>query len=187
MTASTSGIYADISCGGSDYTQDYGHRRMVFDKSLNRLYLYKPSGISYEWDGAPSGFFGVILLQSPTVKGVQLGITDWHYNQYPDDQDQDRVQYGILSSSPDLYNDILGPRYFHLGTNAPNFIMMTRPTLPADGDNVVSTFAQVLPAGPGDTLRFITAGGRGLGCRYGLNHRARVQASPRQFRRRPAT
>jgi len=25
------GVYADISCGGSDKVQDYGHRRMVFD------------------------------------------------------------------------------------------------------------------------------------------------------------
>ena len=152
------GIYADISCGGSDEVQDYGHRRMVFDKSINRLYLYKPSGISYQWGGAPSGFFGVILLQSPAVNGAQLGITDWHYNKYADDQDQDRVQYGILSSSPDLYNDNLGPKYFHPGANAPNLHYDDPETLPADGDDVVSTFGSgPYRLAPGDTLRFITA------------------------------
>ena len=152
------GVYADISCGGSDKVEDYGHRRMVFDRSLNRLYLYKSSGVSFQWNGAPSGYFGVILLQTPKVNGTPLGITDWHYNHYADDQDQDWVQYGILSSSPALYSDLLGPKFFHPGANAPNLHYDDPATLPTDGDDVVSTMGSGpyrLP--PGDTLRFITA------------------------------
>ena len=152
------GMYADISCGGSDKVQDYGHRRMVFDKSLNRLYLYKSSGVSFQWNGAPSGYFGVILLQSPSVDGTQRGITDWHYNHYADDQDQDWVQYGTLSSSPALFTDILGPKFFHPGANAPDLHYDDPATIPADGDDIVSTMGSgPYRLAPGDTLRFITA------------------------------
>jgi hypothetical protein len=131
---------------------------MVFDKSLNRLYLYKSSGVSFQWNGAPSGYFGVILLQSPTVNGTQLGITDWHYNRYADDQDQDWVQYGTLSSSPSLFTDILGPKFFHPGANAPDLHYDDPATIPADGDDIVSTMGSgPYRLSPGDTLRFITA------------------------------
>ncbi len=152
------GLYADIACGGSDKVEDYGHRRMVFDRALNRLYLYKSTGVSFQWNGAPSGYFGVILLQSPKVNGKQVGITDWHYNRYADDQDQDWVQYGTLSSSQELYNDQLGPKFFHLGANAPDRHYDDPATIPADGDDIVSTMGSGpyrLP--PGDTLRFVTA------------------------------
>ena len=152
------GVYADISCGGSDKVEDYGHRRMVFDRSLNRLYLYKSTGVSFQWSGAPAGYFGVILMQTPKVNGKQLGITDWHYNHYADDQDQDWVQYGILSSSPDLFADLLGPKFFHPGANAPNLHYDDPATIAPDGDDVVSTMGSgPYRLAPGDTLRFITA------------------------------
>ena len=152
------GIYADISCGGSDYVEDYGHRKMVFDKSLNRVYLYKTTGVSYEWNGYPSGYFGYMLLQTPKVNGVQLGATDWHYNRYDDDLDQDSVLYGILSSSPMLYADQLGPHYFHLGQNAPNPHYDDPGTISPDGDDIISTMGSgPYTINPGDTLRFITA------------------------------
>jgi hypothetical protein len=152
------GLYADISCGGSDKVEDYGHRKMVFDKSLNRLYLYKSTGVSFQWNGAPSGYFGVILLQTPSVNGTELGITDWHYNRYADDQDQDWVQYGTLSSSPALFTDVLGPKFFHLGANAPNLHFDDPATIAPDGDDIVSTMGSgPYRLSPGDTLRFITA------------------------------
>lgn len=152
------GIYADISCGGSDYVQDYGHRKMVFDKSLNRLYLYKSSGVSFEWNGYPSGYFGYILLQTPKVNGVQLGATDWHYNRFADEVDQDSVLYGILSSSPTLFADKLGPNFFHLGQNAPNLHFDDPGTIAADGDDITSIMGSgPYRINPGDTLRFITA------------------------------
>jgi len=153
------GIYADISCGGSDELQDYGARRMAFDRSLNRVYLYKAGGApSYQWS-YPSGYFGIILLQSPKVNGVELGITDWHYNLYADDLDQDRIQYGILSSSPELQADKrLGANYFHPGANAPNMHYDDPETISPAGDDVVSTFGSgPYTIAPGDTLRFITA------------------------------
>jgi hypothetical protein len=152
------GMYADISCGGSDDVEDYGHRRMVFDKSLNRLYLYKSTGVSYQWTSAPAGYFGVVFLQTPKISGVQAGITDWHYNLYADDKDQDFVQFGLLASAPALYNDPLGPKYFHLGANAPNLHYDDPATISADGADAVSTMGSgPYRLAPGDTLRFITA------------------------------
>ncbi len=155
------GVYADISCGGSDKVEDYGHRRMVFDKSLNRLYLYKSTGVSYQWSGVPAGYFGLILLQTPRVNGVQPGITDWHYCLYADESASgllDRVEYGVLSSSPAFYSDLLGPKFFHLGANAPNLHFDDPATIPADGADVVSFMGSgPYRLAPRDTLRFITA------------------------------
>lgn len=152
------GIYADISAGGSDLVEDYGHRRLVFDRSLNRVYAYKSTGVSTQWNGAPAGYFGVIFLQTPKVNGVQRGITDWHYHLYADEKDQDWIQYGILSSSPALYADPLGPKYFHLGANAPDLHYDDPSTIPADGADVTSTLGSgPYHLAPGDTLRFITA------------------------------
>jgi hypothetical protein len=152
------GMYADIAAGGSYDRRDYGFRRMVFDKTLKRLYLYKPSGVSYEWNGGPSGYFGVIMLQTPKVNGVEVGVTDWHYSKYADEQDQDWVQYGILSSSPTLYADQLGPKFFHPGANAPDLHYDDPATIPAAGADITSTMSSgPYTLAPGDTLRFITA------------------------------
>ena len=55
-----------------------------------------------QWN-APTGVFGLMFIQTPKVNGVELGLTDLHYNSYDDDVNIDSVQYGILSSAPSLY------------------------------------------------------------------------------------
>ena len=153
------GIYSDIAAGGSYNAKDYTHRRMAFDKVLKRLYLWKPGNVSIEWPGYPAGEFGVIMLQTPKVNGVELGVTDWHYSKYKDEQDIDWVQYGQMSSSPQLYNDVqLGSKFFHLGVNAPDVHYDDPATIPAGGDDLTSVMGSgPYTLAPGDTLRFITA------------------------------
>ena len=152
------GMYADIACGGSYDARDYGHRRMAFDKTLRRLYLWKPGNVSVEWPGSPAGEFGFIMLQTPKVNGTELGVTDWHYSKYADEQDIDWVQYGEMSSSPELQSSQLGPKFFHLGTNAPNPHYDDPGTIPAGGADITSIMSSgPYTLAPGDTLRFITA------------------------------
>ena len=150
-------LYCDIDVGNvSGGVPEYGDDKIDFIKERNLVYFFD-DGISSEWPGGKTGFFGVALLKTPIVNGQMLGVTDMHYNLYDDDLDIDSVQYGIMSSSSSLYNSSLGPRYFHIGNNT-NLHYDDPSTIPATGLDIVAT----LSSGPyrlnrGDTLTFVMA------------------------------
>lgn len=151
-------LYTDIDIGNiSGGFPEYDDDKIDFIKEKNFLYFYDADNFSSEWPGGKVGMMGVAFLQTPEVNGVQLGITDMHYNLYYDDRDIDTVQYGIMSSSPSLYNSTLGSRYFHLGSNQ-TLNYCDPATIPASGLDIVANMA----SGPyllraGEKLEFITA------------------------------
>lgn len=151
--------YCDIDVGNiSGGVPEYADDKIGFLKEKNFLYFYDAKGYSREWPDGKTGYFGVAFLKTPDVNGVQLGITDMHYNLYDDDRDIDSIQYYIMSSDPRLYNHpTLGPRYFHLGSST-NLHYDDPNTIPPGGLDIVATIS----SGPyklkiGDTLVFITA------------------------------
>lgn len=151
-------LYTDIDVGNiSGGDPEYDDDKLDFIKEKNFLYFYDSDNYSSEWPGGNVGMMGVAFLRTPEVNGVELGITDMHYNLYYDDRDIDSVQYGIMSSSPSLYNSSLGPLYFHLGGNtALNYCDPA--TIPADGLDLVANAS----SGPytlrsGEKLEFYTA------------------------------
>jgi hypothetical protein len=150
-------LYTDMDLGNiSGGAPEYENDKIGFIKEKNFVYFYD-NGISSEWPGGKVGRIGVVFLKTPTVNGTELGITDMHYNLYNDDRDEDSVQYGIMSSSPTLFNSSLGPKYFHLGSN-PNIHYDDPSTIPESGIDLLAN----LSSGPytlnsGDTLVFITA------------------------------
>jgi hypothetical protein len=150
-------LYSDIDVGNiSGGTPEYSDDKINFMKDRNLVYFYD-DGISPEWPGGKTGFFGVMFLKTPSIDGKMLGITDMHYNLYDDDRDQDSIQFGIMSSSASLYNSSLGSKFFHLG-NSSDLHYDDVNTIPASGLDLVAT----LSSGPydlniGDTLTFITA------------------------------
>jgi len=151
--------YCDIDVGNvSGGVPEYADDKIGFIREKNFLYFYDAKGYSREWPDGKTGYFGVAFLKTPKVNGIELGITDMHYNLYDDDRDVDSIQYGIMSSSPSLYNHpTLGPKYFHLGPN-PNIHYDDPATIPPGGLDIVATIS----SGPyklnvGDTLVFVTA------------------------------
>jgi hypothetical protein len=151
-------FYLDCDVGDNDGgVNEYGDDKAAFDKPLQLLYFYD-DGVSAEWPGYPTGYFGWTVLKTPQVGGIERGVTDFHYNLYNDDMDRDTVQYGIMSSAPSLYASSLGPRYFHPGANLPNLHFDDPATLPPTGADLVAN----LGSGPytiaaGDSLTFVTA------------------------------
>lgn len=152
------GLYTDLDIGNvSGGTPEYGDDKINFIKNKNFLYFYDADDYSSEWAGGKVGMMGVAFLKTPEVNGVQLGITDMHYNEYNDDRDIDTIQYGIMASSPSLYNSSLGSKYFHLGSNtALNYCDVN--TIPATGLDLVANVS----SGPyliksGEKLVFYTA------------------------------
>lgn len=150
-------LYTDMDLGNiSGGVPEYDNDKIGFIKEKNFVYFYD-NGQSSEWPGGKVGRMGVVFLKTPTVNGVELGITDMHYNLYFDDRDIDSVQYGIMSSSPSLYNSSFGPDYFHLGNNT--ILNYDDPaTIPEEGLDILANIS----SGPynlnaGDTLTFITA------------------------------
>ena len=148
--------YTDIDVGNvSGGDPEYLDDKLGFDKSRNFVYFYD-DGLTTEWPGGKTGYFGVALLKTPMVNGKEPGITDMHYNLYDDDTDIDTVQYGIMSSSRNLYNSSLGPKFFHPGNNSD--IHFDDPTtIPVKGLDLVANVS----SGPyslnvGDTLVFYT-------------------------------
>ncbi|MHC1738512.1 MAG: hypothetical protein AB9882_10930 [Ignavibacteriaceae bacterium] len=150
-------LYSDIDIGDvSGGLPEYGDDKLGFDKQNNFVYFFD-DGVSGEWPDGKTGHIGIVLLQTPKVNGVELGITDMHYNVYNDDRDVDSIQYYIMSSSPALYNHPLGPKYFHIGSST-NFHYDDPATIPASGLDLLAN----LSSGPyvlkvGDTLSFLTA------------------------------
>jgi len=153
------GMYIDIDVGAVENSpnSEYSDDKLDIDRQRNLLYFYDSKGYSRDW-GTPTGFFGVAMLQSPSVGGVPLGITDMHYNLYDNDLDRDSIQYGILASAPYLYNSRDGTKYFHLGANAPNLHFDDPGTIPAGGLDLVANIGSgPSTIGPGDTLTFVIA------------------------------
>lgn len=151
-------LYTDIDIGNvSGGVPEYDDDKIDFIKNKNFVYFYDADNYSSEWPNGKVGMMGVAFLQTPKVNGVELGITDMHYNLYYDDRDVDSIQYGIMSSSPNLFNSPLGSKYFHLGSST--VLNYDDPaTIPASGLDIVANLA----SGPymlnsGDTLVFITA------------------------------
>lgn len=150
-------LYNDIDVGNiSGGDPEYGDDFIGYDKEENFLYFHD-DGISNEWPGGKTGHFGIAFLETPTVNGTPMGVTDMHYNLYYDDQDIDSVQYGIMSSSSSLYNSDFGDRYFHIGNNQDRHFDDPA-TIPQSGLDLVATMS----SGPynlnaGDTLTFVTA------------------------------
>jgi len=148
-------MYMDFDVGG--YTTEFGDERLAFDKKWNRVYAYDVNGWSDEWK-APTGVFGLMFMRTPKVNGVELGLTDFHYNSYDDDVNIDSVQYGIASSAVSLYKSGIGSKFFHPGANLPDIHYDDCSTQPAAGMDVVA----YLSSGPyrlvpGDTLKFMVA------------------------------
>jgi len=142
----------NISGGDAEYDDDF----VGFDQEENFAYFHD-DGLSSEWPGGKTGHFGVAFLKTPSVNGVELGMTDMHYNLYYDDQDIDSVQYGIMASKEYLYNSEFGDRYFHLGSNA-NIHYDDPATQPESGLDILATLSSgPYNLNPGDTLTFITA------------------------------
>lgn len=152
------GLYTDIDVGNvSGGDPEYADDKFGYDKSNNFVYFYDSKGYSTEWPDRTTGYFGVSFLKTPKVNGVELGLTDMHYNLYDDDRDLDTIQYGIFSSSPSLYASSLGSKYFHIG-NQTSLHFDDTSAIPATGLDLVAN----LGSGPyflkkGDTLSFYTA------------------------------
>jgi hypothetical protein len=151
-------MYFDCDVGNvSGGDPEYGDDLIDFDLDRNLVIAYD-DGLSSEWPGGKTGQFGYTLLSTPEVNGVELGLTDFHYNLYDYDVDIDSVQYAIASGDTSF---LTAPgqfeRYFHPG--AANNVHFDDPsTIPSGGMDILSNLA----SGPyalnvGDTLTFITA------------------------------
>ncbi len=154
------GMYVDIDVGDvSGGVQEYADDRIGFDKDLQLVYFYD-DGVSTEWPGANTGYFGLAMISTPTEGGSSKGITDLHYNLYDDDAplETDSVHFGVLSSAASLQASALGPRYFHLGANPTSLHFDDFSTIPVSGLDLVSNIASgPYTINPGDTLTFVTA------------------------------
>jgi hypothetical protein len=151
------GMYMDMDIGNfPGGVAEYEDDKVGFNRELQLAFFYD-DGFSPEWPGGTTGYFGIAMLQTPMVNGLRKGVTDFHYNVYDDDLDQDSVQYGIMSSAASLYSSPLGTRYFHLGSNAPNRHFDDTATIPIAGLDILANMASgpysILP---GDTLTFLT-------------------------------
>lgn len=152
-------LHNDIDVGNiSGGTPEYNDDRIGFIKEKNLVYFYD-DGLSAEWPDGKTGFFGILFMKTPEINGVELGVTDMHYMLYNDDEisDKDSIQYGYMSSDPNLYNSSVGSKYFHLGNNS-NLHFDDPTTIPASGLDILANMS----SGPynlnrGDTLVFYTA------------------------------
>lgn len=150
-------LYVDCDVGNvSGGDPEYDDDRIDFSKENNLVYFFD-DGFSSEWPGGKTGFFGAMFIKTPEVNGVELGVTDMHYNIYNDDYDIDTIQYGIMSSDPDLYNSSVGSKYFHIGGN-PDLHYDDPSTIPASGLDLLAYLSSgPYTLGRNDTLVFITA------------------------------
>jgi len=152
------GLYTDIDVGNvSGGTPEYLDDKLGYNREKNFVYYYDAKGFSSEWPGGESGYFGVAFLKTPLINGVMAGVTDMHYNLYDDDRDIDSVQYGIMASTPGLYNSSLGSKYFHLGSQS-SLRFDDTATIPVGGLDLVATISSgPYTLNPGDSLVFVTA------------------------------
>jgi hypothetical protein len=157
-------LYNDIDVGNaSGGDPEYADDFIGFDKVRNFVYFYD-DGYTSEWSDNKTGYFGILFLKTPKVQGVELGMTDMHYNLYDDDKDIDTVWYGLFSSSDGLRNSGIGNKFFHLGQSSnPHFDDPT--TIPPTGLDIVANMSSgPYTLGATDTLVFYTAivGGENL-------------------------
>jgi hypothetical protein len=151
-------VYFDCDVGNVEGgTPEYLDDRIDFDKEKNLVYFFD-DGISTEWPDGKTGLLGLMFISTPEVNGIELGLTDMHYNIYDDDIDRDSIQYGIMSSDPNLYNDpFYGPKFFHIGGN-PDLHFDDPATIPASGIDLLAYLSSgPYTLGRSDTLVFITA------------------------------
>jgi len=150
-------LYVDCDIGNVEGgTPEYNDDKLDYIKEKNLIYFFD-DGISSEWPGGKTGYFGAMFNKTPKVNGIELGVTDMHYNIYNDDYDIDTVQYGIMSSDPDLYNSSVGSKYFHIGGN-PDLHFDEPATIPASGIDLLAYISSgPFTLGRNDTLKFITA------------------------------
>lgn len=153
------GLHSDIDVGDvSGGLPEWGDDKVNFIKSQNLVYFYD-DGISGEWPDGKTGFFGVMILQTPKVNGTELGLTDFHYMLYNDDNisDIDSIQYGFMSSSPYLYNSPIGNKYFHVASSS-NLHYDDPSQIPASGMDILAHLSSgPYTLSPTDTLVFYTA------------------------------
>ena len=153
------GLHNDIDVGDiSGGLPEWGDDKVDFIKPQNLIYFYD-DGVSGEWPDGKTGFFGIMMLKTPEVNGTELGITDMHYMLYNDDNisDIDSIQYGFMSSDPDLYNSSIGNKFFHVGNNS-NIHFDDPATIPASGMDILAHVSSgPYNLNPGDTLVFYTA------------------------------
>lgn len=153
------GLHNDIDVGDiSGGLPEWGDDKINFIKDQNLLYFYD-DGISGEWPDGKTGFFGIMLLKTPEVNGTELGITDMHYMLYDDDNisDIDSIQYGFMSSNPNLYNSSIGNKYFHVA-NSSNLHFDDPAQIPASGMDILAHVSSgPYTLAPDDTLIFYTA------------------------------
>lgn len=151
------GLYVDMDIGDAEGgVAEYNDDKLDIIKEQNLVYFFD-DGLSSEWPGGKTGVMGVKFLKTPEINGTEAGITDMHYNIYDDDLDIDSVQYGIMSSSPNLFNSSLGPKYFHLGGN-PDLHFDDPATIPSSGLDLLANISSgPYTLGRNDTLVFITA------------------------------
>jgi hypothetical protein len=152
-------LHNDIDVGDiSGGLPEWGDDKMNFIKSRNLIYFYD-DGVSGEWPDGKTGFFGVMILKTPEINGVQLGVTDMHYMLYQDDEefDKDSLQYWFMSSDSALYNLPGRNKYFHLGSNT-NLHFDDPATVPASGMDIQGHISSgPYTISPSDTLVFYTA------------------------------
>ncbi|MDT3695905.1 MAG: hypothetical protein ROY99_05885 [Ignavibacterium sp.] len=153
------GLHNDIDVGNiSGGDPEYADDKVDFIKEKNLIYFYD-DGLSNEWPDGKTGFFGIMFLKTPEVNGTELGLTDFHYMLFNDDEiaDKDTIQYGFMSSSRSLYNSPVGGKYFHV--TDPNNIHFDNPSLiPASGMDILAHMSSgPYTLNPGDTLVFYTA------------------------------
>jgi hypothetical protein len=152
------GLYGDIEPGGYDDANDYNYIRIAFDKKWNRIWAYNTHPRSVEWN-SPIGVFGLVMVQTPKVNGVQLGATDAHWCLYNDEKtDDDNIEFGRMASTQSLFQSSVGSKFFHLGKNAPNMHFDDFETQAPQGSAAVSIMSSgPYRLAPGDTLKFVTA------------------------------
>lgn len=153
------GLHNDIDVGNiSGGDPEWGDDKVDFIPEKNLIYFFD-DGLSNEWPDGTTGFFGIMFLQTPQINGTELGLTDFHYMLYNDDEisDKDTIQYGFMSSSRTLYNSPVGNKYFHV--TDPNNIRFDDPSLiPASGLDILAHISSgPYTLNPGDTLVFYTA------------------------------
>jgi hypothetical protein len=153
------GLHNDIDVGNiSGGDPEYNDDKVNFIPEKHLIYFYD-DGVSNEWPDGTTGFFGIMFLQTPKVNGSELGLTDFHYMLYNDDEisDKDTIQYGFMSSSRSLFNSAVSNKYFHV--TDPNNIHFDNPALiPASGMDILAHMSSgPYTLNPGDTLVFYTA------------------------------
>ncbi len=67
-------LHNDIDVGDiSGGLPEWGDDKVSFIKSQNLVYFYD-DGVSGEWPDGTTGYFGMMMLKTPEVNGIEPGI-----------------------------------------------------------------------------------------------------------------